>query len=82
MTREDFENGLIARLEDIRAYYKTYNPAVFEEGNRPYLSMSICGNIITANNTCYRVDENNPDWITPVDCWKISDQDVYHNSRY
>lgn len=81
MTREDFENGLIARLEDIRAYYKTYNPTVFEEGNRPYLSMTICGDTIMANNAYYEVNENNPDWVAPVNCWKTDNNEVYHNSR-
>ena len=81
MTREDFENGLIARLEDIRAFYKQYNPAAFEEGNRLYLSMNIGDGIISANNTYYEVNETNPDYTNPVNCWKIGDCEVYHDKR-
>lgn len=79
MTREEFETGLIARLEDIKAYYKTYNLKAFEEGNKLYLTMTINGNSISANNGYFNVDENNPDRELPVNCWKFDDSAVVHN---
>lgn len=79
MTREEFETGLITRIEDIKAYYKLYNPQAFEEGNKLYLTMSINDNSISANNGYFNVDENNPDTQFPVNCWKFKDNPVTHN---
>lgn len=81
MTREDFENGLIARLEDIRAFYKQYNPKAFEEGNKPYLSMAIYGDFIHAFNRSYKKEDNNPDNEFAVDCWKRDNSQIVHNNR-
>lgn len=78
MTREDFENGLIARIEDIKAFYKLYNPQAFE-GDKLYLSMSIVGDRIIANNRYFEVKENNPDRQFAVNCWKQGNHEVYHN---
>ena len=80
MTREEFENGLIARIEDIQAFYKQYNPQAFEEGNNPYLSMFINGDFIYANNSYYQMDGCNPDRYSPVNCWKRGDNPVSHNT--
>lgn len=80
MTREDFENGLIARLEDIRAFYKQYNPKAFEEGNKPYLSMCIYGDTIHAFNRSYRKEDNNPDYEFAVNCSKKGNSPTVHNT--
>lgn len=79
MTREEFETGLIARLEDIKAYYKTYNPRAFEDGNRLYLTLSINENCLSANNGYFNDTDNNPDKQFPVNCWKFSDNPITHN---
>lgn len=81
MTREDFENGLIARLEDIRAFYKQYNPAAFEDTEKVFLSMAICRDTLSANNCYYTVDEGNPDYTHPVNCWKTGDSKIYHSNN-
>lgn len=80
MTREDFENGLIARLEDIRAFYKQYNPSAFENDNKPYISMFINGDFICANNGYYNVNEDNPDVQWKVNCWKRGNKPICHNN--
>jgi hypothetical protein len=67
MSRGDFEAELIARLEDIKALYKKYNPKAFMEGTA-YLFMSI-GNseTIMVNNKYW--DHENADYDAPVNCW-------------
>jgi len=79
MTREDFENGLMARLADIRAFYKRYNPRTFEDGNKPFLSMTIYGERLQAFNRSYEVNENNPDREFVVNCWKEGNSPVFHS---
>ena len=79
MTREDFECEIIARLEDIKALYRQYNPQAFESGNTPYLSLFINGDFLYANNAYYKIDENNPDRYSPVNCWLAENGKIYHN---
>ena len=65
MTRADFEAELAARLEDIRALYKRYNPRAFEE-NRVYLSMFLLDSNIHANNRAtYTDNEGHTDKDAP-----------------
>lgn len=78
MTREDFENGLIAKLKGIKAFYKQYNPQAFEEGNNVYLSMFINGDFISANNRYFVQNENNPDCTLVVNCSKRGDNPIQH----
>lgn len=71
MTRKEFEQNLLARLEDIKALYKQYNPETFEAPNTPYLSMCISDDVISANNRHFKVAENNPDCNHVVDIFRI-----------
>ena len=80
MTREDFECELIARMEDIKALYKRYNPQAFEDGNKLYLSMLINGDFMYANNSYFSVNENSPDRHFPVNCWQTDEGKIYHNN--
>lgn len=70
MTRKDFETNLTARLEDIRALYKEYNPEAFESPNEVYLTMTLIGDSIMANNHYYNKNETNPDYQNKVDTYK------------
>lgn len=69
MTREEFETNLIARLEDIKALYKQYNPETFNTPEGAYLSMIIIGDSIGANNRAFLKSETNPDTYRPVDVY-------------
>lgn len=82
MTRDDFENGLIAKIEDIKAFYKQYNPQAFEEGNNVYLSMFINGDFISANNRYFVQNENNPDCTFAVNCSKRGDNPIHHERAF
>lgn len=82
MTREDFENGLIAKIEDIKAFYKQYNPQAFEEGGDLYLSMCIKGDFINANNRYFDHNENNPDCTFVVNCSKRGNNPIYHERTF
>ena len=71
MEKEEFETALIARVEDIRALYKQYNPQEFESPNAPYLSISIYGSAIMCNNRYFDASETNPARRNPVNIYKM-----------
>lgn len=76
MTREDFENALCAKLEDIRNFYKQYNPEAFNNGT-VYLYLTINGDGTVMANNAYWKDDN-ADYGAPVHCWTRKDGSVYH----
>lgn len=74
MERVDFERNLCAKLEDIKALYRKYNPDAFNEGPL-YLTMAICADgTVMANNGYWKC--NTPDKKQPVHCWTKTDGEV------
>lgn len=65
MTKEEFEKELTARIEDIRALYKRYNPEAYAAGNEEYLAIGLVNGTIQANNRHYKI--GCPDNLFPVD---------------
>ena len=67
MTRKEFETALCAKIEDIKAFYKTYNPEAFNEDN-VYLTISISADHLSCNNAYW--DAERADFKKPVAFWK------------
>jgi len=72
MTREEIENYIVEKLEEIRdTVRKEYNP-----GN-DYLSICIRGDSVTANNSYWEAD--NIESKFPINTWKYDDGVVEHH---
>ncbi len=66
MTREEFEYGLKSRLEDIRNWYRQYDPDKVNN-NEEYLNLCIAHGRLSANNEYFNVLETHPVnmYVTP-----------------
>jgi len=73
MTREQIENYIVEKLEEIR---DTVRKEYCTENN--YLSLCINGDHVTANNSYWEAD--NVESQFPINVWKFEDGVIEHHS--